>query len=83
MDALTAADTLDPDYFKKEFATEFRQAKTASADNDPMDIGAFVTLCSDHSLATGQGLKTWVYDMYYDIRIALSDEIQDQTNLKP
>ena len=48
-----------------------------------MDIGAFVTLCSDHSLATGQGLKTWVYDTYYDIRIALSDEIQDQTNLKP
>ena len=81
MDTLTMAKTLDSKFFKKEFSMEYKAASKDSAgvEVDPMDDEGFVKLCSASALKTGVGFEPWLYDMYADVRAALSDKIQDQT----
>ena len=85
MDKLTAADTLDPEYFKKNQPAEFKAAGRDASNSVvfPFTNAAFLKDCLDHCLQTGGGYHDWVYVVQADVHSALSDKIQNQISGVP
>ena len=82
IDKLTSADTFDPDFFKSEFEDDYKAASKDSSHNNQhvfKDV-PFLKKCNDQALSTGKGFHEWLYPLFFDVRAALGDTIQEQTS---
>jgi len=81
MDTISDAITLDKEFFKKEFKSEWKAASKDASGNeqDQFDDPGFLHKCSEHAYTTGAGFQTWLYDTFSDIRNVLCQEINEKT----